>query len=161
MVGRAWLWALNDHIAHGPNWVILAVTSQVQLWPCSAMLRTSVNTLTIHVCDQTQPDVTKDGSACMAGTFVSDLLTCQSKLTKIHSVSFILFFKISDKIIKKKVKRVYHIIITMLSCTFLYGNHRHHRLADIMKMHQNVEIKGQNSIFVLNFKFLVIKLLIY
>ena len=61
----------------------LGVTSNDQLWPCSTMLRTSVNTFDNMWC-QTWPDATKCGYAVMAGTVVSDLWGCQSKITQIH-----------------------------------------------------------------------------
>ena len=44
MVGQTWLWASNKWVAHCHNWSILAMTSRVQLWPCSIMLHTYVNT---------------------------------------------------------------------------------------------------------------------
>ena len=89
IVGLSWLWTSNDQVAHGHNWSILAVTSHVQLWPCSTMLGPSVHTLTKVIrCDRMWPSM---AHSCMAGAFVSDLWECQLKTIKIHWGAFIWF----------------------------------------------------------------------
>ena len=68
-----------------------------------------------YICDQTRPDATKCGYACMVGAFVSDFWGCQSIITKIHVY-----------LNKNKFKRCVSHDHNMLS---LYGRHLHHRVA--------------------------------
>ena len=102
MVRWDWLWASNYWVAHSHELSILGMTSHAQLWSCSTMLHTSVNTFDIYVIrhDQTQPDMTKHIFSYMADTFVSDLWGCNSEITQIHVFQ-----------IKSCLKGLYHVII--------------------------------------------------
>ena len=104
MVGRAWLLSSNDRVTYGP---FTGVTSNYQLWQCSTMLRTSVNTF-----DNMWLDVTKCGYACMPVKFMSDLWG-QSKITQIHVC-------ILYKIIFKRC--VSHDHSMLLSCSHCMGS---------------------------------------
>ena len=69
-----------------PFWALSVLTNCDHVGPCSTMLCTSVNTFDKYVTthDQTWPDVTKYGYACMLDAFVSDLWGCQAQITQIH-----------------------------------------------------------------------------
>ena len=54
IVRRARLCASNDRVAHCHNWSILALTSHIQLRPCSTMLHTYVNTFDKYVTSNEQ-----------------------------------------------------------------------------------------------------------